>query len=268
MLEATRTIAAGRAAFRAHPWLRTVTGVSRSAPSASAPDRAYARRVLVQRGRPSARSTTRVLLWCGVWAGPAFGLVSTIDGALRAGYNPRRHPISCLALGPRGWVQTANFAVTGILTVAGAAGLSTAPDPRTRSRTVPSLIAVAGVGLMASGMFPTDPVNGYPPGTPDHGTPATATSVKHNLAAVPILVGLPAAALLSAQASRRGQARGWAAFSAATAVSAAVNVVLASAGFAGSQRLAHRAGLHQRAAIGALFGWIAAACLRALRRTR
>ena len=203
-----------------------------------------------------------------MWAGPAFGLVSTIEGALRAGYNPRRHPISCLALGPRGRVQTANFAITGVLTVAGAAGLSRASDGRTRGRTVPSLIAAAGVGLMASGVFPTDPVNGYPPGTPDHVTPATATSVKHNLAAVPIFVGLPAAALMSAQASRHGHARGWTVFSAATAVSALVNVVLASAGFGGSQRLARQAGLHQRAAIGALFGWITAACLNVLRRTR
>jgi hypothetical protein len=121
---------------------------------------------------------------------------------------------------------------------------------------------------MASGLFPTDPVNGYPPGTPDRVTPATPTSVKHNLAAIPIFVGLPAAALGSARASRQGQARGWAVFSGATAAFATVNVALASAGFGGSERLAHHAGLHQRVAIGALFGWVTATCLNALRRTR
>jgi hypothetical protein len=196
-----------------------------------------------------------------------FGVVFTIDGRRREGYDARRHPVSCLALGSQGWVQTANFAVAGALTIAGGAGLARARDRRTGAGTVPALIAAAGVGLIAAGMFPTDPVNGYPPGTPDHVTPATAVSVKHNLAAIPIFLGLPAAALVAAQASRRGRARNWAAFSAVSAVFALVNVALASAGFGGSNRLARRAGIHQRAAIGALFGWITAACMKALHPT-
>jgi hypothetical protein len=52
------------------------------------------------------RSTA--LLWGGLLAGPAFVVVYTVEGARRPGYDELRHPVSSLALGPRGWV---NFAV-------------------------------------------------------------------------------------------------------------------------------------------------------------
>lgn len=65
----------------------------------------------------------RRLLRCGMWAGPVFTAAFVAEGAVRDGYRPLRHPVSSLALGPRGWIQTLNFAVTGVLTLAGAAGL-------------------------------------------------------------------------------------------------------------------------------------------------
>jgi Protein of unknown function (DUF998) len=55
----------------------------------------------------------RRLLRCGVWAGPAFAATFLAEGAVRDGYRPLRHPVSSLALGPRGWIQAVNFAVTG-----------------------------------------------------------------------------------------------------------------------------------------------------------
>jgi Protein of unknown function (DUF998) len=69
---------------------------------------------------------TRGLLSCGLAAGPAFITTFLVEGATRFGYRPSRHPVSSLALGPRGWVQTANFAVTGTLVLAGA-GFGQAP---------------------------------------------------------------------------------------------------------------------------------------------
>ena len=38
-----------------------------------------------------------------------FFAVATVEGSLRAGYDPIAQPISALALGPRGWVQELNF---------------------------------------------------------------------------------------------------------------------------------------------------------------
>jgi hypothetical protein len=72
----------------------------------------------------------RGLLYCGLAAGPVFVTTFLAEGAIRDGYRPSRHPVSSLALGPRGQVQTANFAVTGTLVLAGAAGLGTPLIPR------------------------------------------------------------------------------------------------------------------------------------------
>ena len=70
----------------------------------------------------SAQRWTRGLLSCGLAAGPLFVTAFLIQGATREGYRPSRHPVSSLALGPRGWVQAANFAVTGTLVIQTANG--------------------------------------------------------------------------------------------------------------------------------------------------
>jgi hypothetical protein len=48
---------------------------------------------------------TRGLLRCGVVAGPVFVAVCLLEGTVRDAYRPLRHPVSSLALGPRGWIQ-------------------------------------------------------------------------------------------------------------------------------------------------------------------
>ena len=45
---------------------------------------------------------TRRLLRCGLAAGPVFTATFLLEGATRDGYRPLRHPVSSLALGPRG----------------------------------------------------------------------------------------------------------------------------------------------------------------------
>src|ERR1700729_230070 len=105
-------------------------------------------------------SWVRGLLRCGMWAGPAFTAVFLAEGTAREGYRQSRHPVSSLALGPRGWVQTANFVVTGTLCLAGAAGLRLAGD-RMAGGWVgggwvggglagPVLVAAAGAGLLTA----------------------------------------------------------------------------------------------------------------------
>ena len=128
------------------------------------------------------RAWTRRLLRCGVAAGPVFAAVFLFEGAVRDGYRPLRHPVSSLALGPRGWIQAGNFAVAGTLFLAGAAGLARAGDPAASSRAAPVLIGAAGAGLIGAAVFATDPVSGYPPGTPDALTRPTRTGIAHNLA--------------------------------------------------------------------------------------
>ncbi len=215
-------------------------------------------------GQPQAR--TRRLLRCGVAAGPFFVTVFLLEGAARDGYRPLRHPVSSLALGSRGWIQAGNFVVTGTLFLAGAAGLARAGNPATSSRAAPALIGAAGAGLIASAVFTTDPVSGYPPGTPDALTRPSPAGTAHNLAAIPVFFGLPAAALASSWRAWRAGQRGFGLYSAATAMIMPATMALAGAGFGQASRLVNLGGLFQRASIITGFSWLTALSARALQR--
>jgi hypothetical protein len=65
--------------------------------------------------------------------------------------------------------------------------------PRKRRGTWRALIGAAGADLIGAAVFATDPVSGYPPGTPGALTQPSRTGMMHNLAAVPVFLGLPAA---------------------------------------------------------------------------
>jgi Protein of unknown function (DUF998) len=189
---------------------------------------------LVNRSTPGPpQAWTRRLLRCGVAAGPAFVAVFLFEGAARDGYQPLRHPVSSLALGPRGW----------------------------------ALIGAAGAGLIGAAVFTTDPVSGYPPGTPDALTHPTRTGIAHNLAAVPVFVGLPAAALASGRRSWRAGQHHFSLYSVGTAVIMLTAIALAGAGFGQSPRLINFGGLFQRASIITGFAWLTALSAQALRRT-
>jgi hypothetical protein len=213
-----------------------------------------------------AETRTRRLLRCGVAAGPVFVAAFLLEGAARDGYRPLRHPVSSLALGSRGWIQVANFAVTGALFLAGAAGLARAGDPGTGSRAAPALIGAAGAGLLASAVCTTDPVSGYPPGTPDAVSEPSRSGTAHNLAAVPVFLGLPAAALACSARSWRTGHRGFGRYSAGTAVTMLTSMALAAGGFSQSPRLVRLGGLFQRVSIITGFGWLSVLSARALRR--
>jgi hypothetical protein len=210
---------------------------------------------------------TRRLLRCGVVAAPVFVTAFLLEGAVRDGYRPLRHPVSSLGLGSRGWIQAANFTVAGTLFLAGAAGLVRAGDPAVGRRAVPALIGAAGAGLIGAAVFPTDPVSGYPPGTPDALTEPTRTGTAHNLAAVPVFFGLPAAALACGWRSWRAGQRRFGLYSAGTAVTTLAAIALAGAGFGQSPRLVNLGGLFQRVSIITGFAWVTALSARALRRT-
>jgi Protein of unknown function (DUF998) len=211
---------------------------------------------------------TRGLLRCGVAAGPVFVAVFLLEGRVRDGYRPFRHPVSSLALGPRGWIQTANFAVAGTLFLAGAAGLARAGDPVTGSRAAPALVGAAGAGLIGSAVFTTDPVSGYPPGTPEALTQPSRAGTAHNLAAVPVFVGLPAAALACGWRSWRAGQHRFGLYSSGTAVTMLTSMALAGAGFGQSARLVKLGGLFQRASIIAGFAWLTTLSAQALQRGR
>ena len=70
-------------------------------------------------------------------------------------------------MGSGGWVQTANFVLTGILAVGCAAGLRLRLRVGSGRIWVPLLVGTYGLGLITAAVFPADPAFGFPPGTPD-----------------------------------------------------------------------------------------------------
>lgn len=89
------------------------------------------------------------LLLAGVAAPIVFVGSFLVQGAVRPGYDPLRHPVSALSLGPGGWVQMLTFWVTGALIIAFALGLRAAGV----GRATPILIAIVGLGLIGAGPF-------------------------------------------------------------------------------------------------------------------
>lgn len=165
-----------------------------------------------------------------------------------------QHPISSLSLGPRGWVQEANFTVAAALFGAAAAGLRQA----TGDVVEPSLVAAAGVGLALAAGYATDPVGDYPPG---ESSEPTRTGAIHNLSALPVFFGLPVAQVVSAVRSDQPT---WAAYSTVSAVTMLGSVVAAAAGFGGNPRWVPYGGAFQRVAVVSGLGWISATCRRTL----
>jgi hypothetical protein len=220
--------------------------------------------VMVEPPRPAVRGP----LCCSAAAGPLFVTLFVLEGARRPDYRPLRHPVSSLALGSRGWVQVTNFAVAGTLYLAGAAGLVRARDPLLGTRLGPALFAGVAFGLLGSAAFSTDPVNGYPPGTPDTPIQQSTRMTVHGLAALPIFLGIPAAAFAYARRFHRSGNPTWARYSAGTGVSMLASMGLAGAGFNQAPMLVNYGGLFQRAAIVTGFGWLTALSARTLRRSR
>jgi len=110
---------------------------------------------------------SRSLLAAGSLAGPLFLVTAGIQAGVRDGFDISRHPLSALSVGAHGWVQIANFVVTGLLVVAAAAGLHRVLPASRRVRWGTRLVGAHGVGLIGAGVFTTDAADGFPLGTPD-----------------------------------------------------------------------------------------------------
>lgn len=117
---------------------------------------------------------TSTLLVCGAVAGPLYLAVGLGQALVREGFDLGRHSLSVLANGPGGWIQTANFVVTGLLVIAAAIGIRRVL--REHSRVAGWILGCYGVAMLVAAVFPADPVDGFPPGTPE-GFPETISTV-------------------------------------------------------------------------------------------
>ena len=160
---------------------------------------------------------TRSLLGYGLLAGPFYVAIVLGQALTRPGFNLTRDDASLLSNGNLGWIQVANFLLTGLMVIACAVGVRRALSRGRGAAWGPLLLALYGVGLIGAGLFAADPMNGFPPGAPA-GRPESVTT--HGLlhiafAGVGFLCLVGACFVLARRFSAEGR-RGWAGFSVAT----------------------------------------------------
>ena len=143
------------------------------------------------------------LLRNGIMAGPLYLAVGIIQGLVRDGFDFARHPLSVLANGPGGWMQTANFVVTGLMVIAAAMGIARALKPH---RATSWLLGVFGMSMIVAAVFRADPIDGFPPGTPE-GMPTSISTrgMIHFIAGALGFTCLGVSALVAARALSRRQ---------------------------------------------------------------
>ncbi len=210
-------------------------------------------------GSRSPRTRSAQLLG-GALAGPLFVTAFTAIGAARRGYDWRRHPVSSLSIGPRGWQQRTNFILAGALYSSAAAGLVHCDRRRIGPRAVPALVAGVGIGLIGSGVFVTDYVGDTAP------TERTRAGLIHDLFGIPVFAGIPIAGLATAVAAARSGDYRWAAYSAGSSTAMAGSFALMGAAIRGQARFRGKGGIFQRISIATGFGWLSAVSLRGLSR--
>jgi hypothetical protein len=166
----------------------------------------------------SAAALTRALLAAGAAAGPVYVGVGLVHALNRPGFDLSRHSLSLLSNGSLGWIHILTLVVSGVLTVAGAAGMRRALRGSRGGRWAPLLVGVYGLGLIAAGLFTADPAMGFPPGTPATGNAISSHGLLHFVSgALGFLALIAASFVLARRFAGLGQ-RGWAVYSVATGI--------------------------------------------------
>jgi hypothetical protein len=213
-------------------------------------------------GCDPATRVTKSLLGYGVIAGPLYVAVSLTQALTRDGFDLTRHQWSLLSNGALGWLQIANFAVTGLMVVAGAAGLRRALGSGRGATWAPRLVGVYGAGLVCAGVFRADPALGFPPGTPDGVGTISWHGVLHFVSAGIGFTCLVAACFVVARRFAAEGRRDWATYSRVTGVLFLAGFIAVATG-AGSVA----ANLAFVGAILVAWGWLTALSVHLYRRT-
>ena len=150
-------------------------------------------------------AVTRSLLGYGVLVGPFYLLIGLIQAFLRDGFDLMRHPLSLLVNGPGGWVQTANFVLSGLMVLAAAAGFKRVLGPKSRGASW--FLGGFGASMIVAAVFSADPVDGFPVGTPAGPPPSISTTgLIHFMAGALGFICLAVSCFLAARAMARRNA--------------------------------------------------------------
>ncbi|GAB3440150.1 hypothetical protein GCM10027570_05370 [Streptomonospora sediminis] len=80
-------------------------------------------------------------------------LLFLVNDAIKPDYNPVSDAVSEAGIGRGGWLQIANFIISGLLVTASASAIS-----QTVNRWTGRFVVLVGMGLALSGVFVSDPV--------------------------------------------------------------------------------------------------------------
>jgi hypothetical protein len=152
--------------------------------------------------------------------------------------------------------------VVGLLTLAFTLGLVRLPGVRHKVGGI--LVGIWGVGLIGAGAFVTDPVSGYPPGTPPMPVEATTSGALHDLFAPAAFLALGAACFVLAG----GEGWRWAIFSVLSGVAFLGGFFVAGIGFGQTEPVVEVAGLWQRVCVIIGWAWLTMLALRLLLQER
>ena len=200
----------------------------------------------------TAAAVTRSMLGWGVVAGPFYLVVGLVLALTREGFDLARHPLSALMLGDGGWMQLTNLALSGVMVLVAGIGMV-----RAGARGTGIGVGIYGAAMVASAIFPPDPMPGFPPGQ-DGATTMSLSGVLHlTFGGIGFVAFGVAALLLGGWLARHGE-RGHAAWSRAAGIAVLV-------GFVGGAALgpAGMGGLWLAVVAG--FAWLLLASLRLYR---
>jgi hypothetical protein len=116
---------------------------------------------------PVTQARARRLVHAGSLAAPLLVTTWFLQALTRDGYDASRHPMSLLALGEDGFIQIANFVVTGLLVLLLGQSFRLLYTTGVGLTWVARLVQLTGAGLIAAGVFTADAGAGFPAGAPE-----------------------------------------------------------------------------------------------------
>ena len=103
------------------------------------------------------KTQLQLTAWAGMIGAFLFVAIFTLEGWLRPGYQPLATYVSALSLGPRGWIQIANFIIFGALLFVFTRGVASQFPGGRAARSGLILLTLIALCYLFSGPFVMDP---------------------------------------------------------------------------------------------------------------
>ncbi|GAA0381041.1 DUF998 domain-containing protein [Paenibacillus motobuensis] len=179
--------------------------------------------------KKSNSAVIRWLLLAEVVSAPLFYAAAIIQTFTRAGFDIRRHAISTLTLGDAGWIQSANFFMTGLLALCAAIGVRSLLRGHKGGTWGAFFIGIYGIGMILAGLFRPDPGLGFPIGAPEEMPTSMSTQAAiHSVAFFTAFICLIAASIIFARRFAAIGERGWSTYCIVSCILAPLLIILGS----------------------------------------